>query len=155
MNKDYLVVFVTPEIMIPEFGEPACGANFRGGLGILAGDIMEGLAKKNIKALGIAPFYDLHWMTREKISYEKIKKLYEKTYDNSSFIRLVEQSRSSVVAGSNFCDIALYVKGNKLIVTSAIDNLVKGAAGQAIQNMNIMFGLPEITGLQFPGLHPY
>jgi len=92
---------------------------------------------------------------KEKISYEKIKKLYEKTYDNSSFIRLVEQSRSSVVAGSNFCDIALYVKGNKLIVTSAIDNLVKGAAGQAIQNMNIMFGLPEITGLQFPGLHPY
>jgi len=70
VNKDYLVVFVTPEIMIPEFGEPACGANFRGGLGILAGDIMEGLAKKNIKALGIAPFYDLHWMTREKISYE-------------------------------------------------------------------------------------
>ena len=48
----------------------------------------------------------------------------------------------------------LYVKGNKLIMTSAIDNLVKGAAGQAIQNMNIMFGLPEITGLQFPGLHP-
>ena len=62
--------------------------------------------------------------------------------------------RTAVVSGSNYCDIAFYVKGNKLIVTSAIDNLVKGAAGQAIQNMNIMFGLPEITGLQFPGLHP-
>ncbi len=91
---------------------------------------------------------------KEEISYEKIKKLYIKTYESSPFIRLVDQSRSAVVVGSNYCDIALYVKGNKLIVTSAIDNLVKGAAGQAIQNMNIMFGLPEITGLQFPGLHP-
>lgn len=91
---------------------------------------------------------------KEEISYEKIKKIYLKTYESSPFIRLVDQSRSAVVVGSNYCDIALYVKGNKLIVTSVIDNLVKGAAGQAIQNMNIMFGLPEITGLQFPGLHP-
>lgn len=91
---------------------------------------------------------------KEEISYEKIKKLYLKTYENSPFIRLVDQSRNAVVTGSNYCDIALYVKGNKLIVTSVIDNLVKGAAGQAIQNMNLMFGLPEITGLQFPGLHP-
>ena len=91
---------------------------------------------------------------KEEISYEMIKKIYLKTYENSPFIRLVDQSRSAVVVGSNYCDIALYTKGNKLIVTSAIDNLVKGAAGQAIQNMNIMFGLPEVTGLQFPGLHP-
>lgn len=100
-------------------------------------------------------FTTVYVFLKEKISYEKIKNLYEKTYKNSPFIRLVDQSRSAVVAGSNYCDIALYVKGNKLIMTSAIDNLVKGAAGQAIQNMNIMFGLPEITGLQFPGLHPY
>lgn len=92
---------------------------------------------------------------KEEISFEKIMKSYLKTYKNSPFIRLVDQSQSAVVAGSNYCDIALYVKGNKLIVTSAIDNLVKGAAGQAIQNMNIMFGLSEQTGLQFPGLHPY
>ena len=91
---------------------------------------------------------------KEEISHEKMKKIYLETYKNSPFIRLVDQSRTAVVAGSNYCDIAFYVKGNKLIVTSAIDNLVKGAAGQAIQNMNIMFGLPEITGLQFPGLHP-
>lgn len=92
---------------------------------------------------------------KKEISYEKIKKIYEKTYKDASFIRLVNQSRSSVVAGTNYCDIALYVSGEKIIITSAIDNLVKGAAGQAIQNMNIMFGLPEVTGLQFPGFHPY
>jgi len=91
---------------------------------------------------------------KEEVSYEKIKKLYLKTYENSPFIRLVDQVRTAIVTGSNYCDIAFYVKGNKLIVTSAIDNLVKGAAGQAIQNMNIMFGLPEQTGLQFPGIHP-
>ena len=99
-------------------------------------------------------FTTVYIFLKEEMSYENIKKLYIKTYENSPFIRLVDQSRTAVVAGSNYCDIALYVKGNKLIVTSAIDNLVKGAAGQAIQNMNIMFGLPEITGLQFPGLHP-
>src|SRR3989338_1389512 len=69
MNKDYTVAFVTPEIMVPELGEPACGANFRGGLGRLSCDIMEGLAKRNIKVVGIAPFYESHWLTREKIDY--------------------------------------------------------------------------------------
>ena len=49
---------------------------------------------------------------------------------------------------------ALIKQGNKVIVTSAIDNLVKGAAGQAIQNMNIMFGLNEQAGLTFSGMHP-
>lgn len=91
---------------------------------------------------------------KEKMSYGKLKELYQKTYQKSPFIRLVDQSKSAIVAGSNYCDIALYAKDNKVIITSAIDNLVKGAAGQAIQNMNIMFGLPEITSLQFPGLHP-
>ena len=91
---------------------------------------------------------------KEKISYENLKKLYQNTYKESPFIRLVDQSRSSIVAGTNYCDIAFYVSGEKIIITSAIDNLVKGASGQAIQNMNIMFNLPEQTGLQFPGLHP-
>ena len=80
--------------------------------------------------------------------------MYQNTYKESPFIRLVDQSRSSIVAGTNYCDIAFYVSGEKIIITSAIDNLVKGASGQAIQNMNIMFNLPEQTGLQFPGLHP-
>ncbi len=68
MKKEYTVVFVTPEMMMPELPEPACGANFRGGLGILAGDVMEGLAKREVKAIGIVPLYQLHWMTKEDTS---------------------------------------------------------------------------------------
>lgn len=69
MREKYTVVFVTPEMMMPELSEPACGANFRGGLGILAGDIMEGLAIGKIDAIGIAPFYNRHWLSKEKIFY--------------------------------------------------------------------------------------
>lgn len=68
MKKKYTVVFVTPEMMIPELPEPACGANFRGGLGILAGDIMDGAARRGVKIIGITPLYQLHWMTREDTS---------------------------------------------------------------------------------------
>ncbi|PIQ92906.1 MAG: hypothetical protein COV69_00800 [Parcubacteria group bacterium CG11_big_fil_rev_8_21_14_0_20_39_14] len=68
MKDKYTVVFATPEMMIPELPEPACGANFRGGLGILAGDVMEGLAKRGVQAIGIVPLYQLHWVTKEDIS---------------------------------------------------------------------------------------
>lgn len=71
IKENYTVVFVSMEMVIPELQEPACGANFRGGLGILAGDIMEGLAKRGIKAFGIVPFNQLHWMTGERIFYNQ------------------------------------------------------------------------------------
>ncbi len=60
------------------------------------------------------------------------------------------------VRGSNFCDIGAKVctRTNTLILVSAIDNLVKGASGQAVQNMNLMYGLPEETGLTSPPLFP-
>lgn len=84
----------------------------------------------------------------------EIKKIYETAYADKPFIRLVDSAHCVVVAGTNYCDISVNVKDNKIIVTSAIDNLVKGAAGQAVQNMNIMFGFNETTGLSFPGTHP-
>ncbi|MCB0319691.1 MAG: N-acetyl-gamma-glutamyl-phosphate reductase [Bdellovibrionales bacterium] len=59
------------------------------------------------------------------------------------------------VIGTNFCDIAVAVRGTCIIVMTAIDNLIKGMAGQAIQNMNIMAGLPEETGIYYPGMRPY
>lgn len=87
-------------------------------------------------------------------TFEEIKNLYKQTYQDKPFIRIVEATRVASVIGSNFCDIAIYQKNNQLIVTSAIDNLIKGASGQAVQNMNMLFGLPQTTGLLFPGLHP-
>ncbi len=90
----------------------------------------------------------------EEIGEERLREIYEDYYDKEYFIRIVEQARCAVVAGSNFCDIELHCRGNKVIVASAIDNLVKGAGGQGIQNMNLIFGFEERTGLTFPGTHP-
>lgn len=91
---------------------------------------------------------------KKDISKEHLENIYNKAYQDSPFVRLVDSPHCAVVALSNYCDLAVHALGNKVIITSAIDNLVKGAAGQAIQNMNLMFGLPETTGLTFPGAHP-
>jgi N-acetyl-gamma-glutamyl-phosphate reductase len=73
----------------------------------------------------------------------------------SPFVRLVENSPDiNWVKNTNFCDIAVHANGKQIVVFSAIDNLVKGAAGQAVQNMNLMFGLDETTGLIFTGSNP-
>ena len=56
--------------------------------------------------------------------------------------------------GSNFCDIGVAARGRQVVAMAAIDNLVKGMAGAAIQNMNLMCGLPETTGLWTPSLRP-
>lgn len=99
-------------------------------------------------------FTSAYVFLEKKQKLDDIKKLYQEAYADSSFVRLVDSPRVAVVVGSNYCDIGIYMQGNTLIVTSAIDNLIKGAAGQAVQCMNLMFNFPEITGLTFPGLHP-
>jgi len=81
--------------------------------------------------------------------------LYSEFYSGERFVRLHPQGSFpdiSQVRGSNFCDIGLFVEGRKAIAVSAIDNLVKGASGQAVQNMNILFGLREDTALLTPPL---
>ncbi|MGB9713149.1 MAG: N-acetyl-gamma-glutamyl-phosphate reductase [Dissulfurimicrobium sp.] len=80
-------------------------------------------------------------------------------YQDRPFVRILPQGLFpdvSSVRGSNFCDIGLKIEGrtNRLIIISAIDNLVKGASGQAIQNMNIMHGIPEAAGLDAAPLFP-
>jgi N-acetyl-gamma-glutamyl-phosphate reductase len=98
-----------------------------------------------------------HLFTRETMSTEEVIELYREFYRHKSFIRLQENIPSlSAVRGSNFCDI--YVEADeenrRVVVISAIDNLVKGASGQAIQNMNHMFGFEERLGLWHGGLAP-
>lgn len=83
---------------------------------------------------------------------EKIEKAYAETYGSATFTSLMTggvMPRLNTVVGSNNCMIgfAISERTGKLVVCSAIDNLMKGAAGQAVQNMNLMFGLPEDTGL--------
>jgi len=85
---------------------------------------------------------------------EELYELYKDFYRDCYFVRLQDEIRLSYVRGSNFCDIAIFVGEDRIVVSSAIDNLVKGASGQAIQNMNVMFGLDEKAGLDFPPLFP-
>lgn len=88
------------------------------------------------------------------MSIEEIHSLYTNTYADTTFVRVLEigaYADLKFVKYSNYCDISLHLdtRTNTLIVTSAIDNMVKGAAGQAIQNMNLMAGFKEDCGLNY------
>ncbi|MBW2599724.1 MAG: N-acetyl-gamma-glutamyl-phosphate reductase [Deltaproteobacteria bacterium] len=93
------------------------------------------------------------------ISESEIFGIYEKFYGDAKFVRICKPGslpNVSSVRGSNNCDIGIVVDGRtgRVIIVSAIDNLVKGASGQAVQNMNLMCGLPEDTGLDHISLFP-
>lgn len=98
-----------------------------------------------------------HIFTKERTSLEEIKSIYTKFYKDKPFIRITDEIPSlPAVRGSNFCDIGFEVddNSNRVVVVSAIDNLVKGASGQAIQNMNLMCGFDETEGLWTPATAP-
>ncbi len=85
--------------------------------------------------------------------------LYREFYRDEPFVRVLDPGEFPNVRnvrGSNFCDIGIYVdsRTGRVIVVSAIDNLVKGASGQAIQNMNLMMGIHEMEGIKIAGLFP-
>ena len=89
---------------------------------------------------------------REKVTADDIRSCLTAFYRERPFVRICPDDRSpdsAHVRGTNFCDIGfkLDMAANRLVLLSAIDNLVKGAAGQAVQNMNLMFGLAETAGL--------
>ena len=91
-------------------------------------------------------------LTKE-VSYEEVKAVYDKYYEDEYFVRVLEKDvvpQTRWVEGSNFADVNFKIdtRTNRVVMMGAIDNMVKGAAGQAIQNMNLMFGLPENTGLK-------
>lgn len=87
------------------------------------------------------------------VTKQQVRSLYESFYEKEPFVRILPDGETvnlKYVRETNLCDISLHFdeRTGRLIVVSAIDNMVKGAAGQAIQNMNIIFGLPEDTGLK-------
>jgi N-acetyl-gamma-glutamyl-phosphate reductase len=91
----------------------------------------------------------------EPISNEAVRAIYQDFYKDSRFVRLVDGSPDiNWVKTTNFCDIAVHRSGRNVAVFAAIDNLVKGAAGQAVQNMNLMFGFDETTALMMAGTNP-
>lgn len=91
------------------------------------------------------------------ITEEEIYEIYNSFYKNEFFVRIVKNlPETRWVKNSNICDIGIRIdqRTKRVVVVSAIDNLVKGAAGQAVQNMNIMFGLNETTGLDLLSMFP-
>ena len=96
---------------------------------------------------------------KKEVTYEEVKAVYDKYYKDEKFIRVLDKDvcpETKWVEGSNYVDINFRIdpRTNRIIMMGAIDNLVKGAAGQAIQNMNIMFGLPEYEGLDLVPMFP-
>jgi N-acetyl-gamma-glutamyl-phosphate reductase common form len=100
-------------------------------------------------------FSSIYTETKNEISAAEARSMFAEFYRESFFVRLVEGSPDiNWVKTTNFCDIGFAARGRQLVVFTAIDNLVKGAAGQAVQNMNLMFGLDERTGLMLTGSNP-
>jgi N-acetyl-gamma-glutamyl-phosphate reductase len=93
------------------------------------------------------------------VTADQVQQAYEKYYGNEYFIRLLPQGElpeTRWVEGSNYVDIGWKIdpRTNRIVILGALDNLVKGAAGQAVQNMNILFGLDEKTGIDFVPVFP-
>jgi len=100
-------------------------------------------------------FSSIYVETKRELSVADARAMFADFYRDSFFVRLVEGSPDiNWVKTTNFCDIGFAARGRQLVVLTAIDNLVKGAAGQAVQNMNLMFGLDETTGLMLTGSNP-
>ena len=100
---------------------------------------------------------------RDDLDEKDLWRAYRKAFSEEPFMRIVKESSGvyrypepKILAGTNFCDVGFEKDSSsrRVVVLGAIDNLMKGAAGQAVQAMNIMHGFDETAGLRFPGLHP-
>ena len=92
-------------------------------------------------------------------SYEEIRAAYDRYYADEKFVRVLEKGvcpETKWVEGSNYVDVSFVIdeRTGRIIMMGALDNLVKGAAGQAVQNMNLLFGLPESEGLELVPCFP-
>jgi N-acetyl-gamma-glutamyl-phosphate/LysW-gamma-L-alpha-aminoadipyl-6-phosphate reductase len=97
------------------------------------------------------------------MSDKELWSLYREAYQNEPFMRIVKERRGvyrypepKLLSGTNFCDVGFEADphSDRVVVLSALDNLVKGGAGNGVQAMNCMLGFDETAGLTFPGLHP-
>ncbi len=96
---------------------------------------------------------------KKNVTYEEVKTIYDTYYQAEKFVRVLEKDvcpQTKWVEGSNYVDVNFQIdeRTNRIIMMGGMDNLVKGAAGQAVQNMNLMFGLPETMGLELVPMFP-
>lgn len=104
-----------------------------------------------------------HLFLRQPLEEKDVWKIYREAYSGEPFVRMVKEAdgiyrypEPKLLSGANYCDIGFQKEkgSDRLVVLSALDNLMKGAAGQAVQAFNLMNGFDETLGLEFPGLHP-
>ncbi len=124
-----------------------------GGLSRMAGQAASVLFTPHLTPMSRGILSTIYVALNQPADEAKIREIYTAAYKDEYFVRFLPQDvwpHTKWVAGSNFCDINLKMdeRTGLLVVSAAIDNIVKGAAGQAIQNMNLMFGLPEQQGLE-------
>ena len=96
---------------------------------------------------------------KKDVSYEEVKAIYDTYYKDEKFVRVLDKDvcpETRWVEGRNYVDVNFKIdkRTNRIIMMGAMDNLVKGAAGQAVQNMNLMFGLKETEGLELVPMFP-
>ncbi len=104
---------------------------------------------------GIFATVQLRPPTALGMNAQALKKRYEDFYRDMPFVRVVEDTpRVAAVVGSNFCDVSVHVKNGNVVIMAALDNLVKGMAGQAVQNMNLAQEFNETAGLNSAGCYP-
>ena len=104
-----------------------------------------------------------HAFLQESVTSKGLWRVYREAYHGEPFVRIVTEAAGlyrypepKILAGTNFCDLgfALDAHANRVVAVAALDNLMKGAAGTAVQCMNLVAGYPETMGLDFLGLHP-
>ena len=128
-------------------------------LGLVAGGEVRITFTPHVIPLCRGILTTIYAQLREGQTIETVETAYRSFYEGETFVRVFGPEKAQLsthVRGSNFCNLSLNVdeRTGKLIVVSLIDNLVKGQAGSAVQNMNIMFGINETEGLLHPGLYP-
>jgi N-acetyl-gamma-glutamyl-phosphate/LysW-gamma-L-alpha-aminoadipyl-6-phosphate reductase len=104
-----------------------------------------------------------HLFAKAGVEEKELFRAYRQVYKNEPFVRVVKEKTGiyrypepKILAGSNYADVGFELDAatGRIVALGAIDNLMKGAAGTAVQAMNVMYGWDERTGLAFPGLHP-
>lgn len=150
----------------PEFHFPDCTENFKAyrvgnhqhipeieqELGRLAGEEDRITFTPHLVPMIRGILSTIYLNLKKELSQDWLDSFYRDFYARHPFVRVLESPllpETRLVRGSNYCDLALRfdTRTGRLVIISAIDNLVKGAAGQAVQNMNLMYGFPEETGL--------
>ena len=114
----------------------------------------------NIKSFErVAKKYSIDFSLKKDVTYEEVKAVYDKYYANEQFVRVLDKDvcpQTKWVEGSNYVDVNFKIdpRTKRIIMMGAMDNLVKGAAGQAVQNMNLLFGYKEQEGLELIPMFP-